>query len=67
MSDYMPLIVVALALLAAGSIAFIAWELSSKDVQDEIERALGEPDNSAEAIPGASEFTEKDLTGKRSR
>lgn len=59
MSDFMPLIVVALALLAAGSIAYIAWELSSKDVQDEIEKALGERDSSTAAVPNADESAEK--------
>jgi hypothetical protein len=59
MSEFMPLIVIALALLAAGSIAFIAWELSSKEVQDEIEKALGEPDSSKSALPNADQSAEK--------
>lgn len=38
MSTYGPFIVVFLALLAAASIAFIAWELTSKDIQKSIDR-----------------------------
>ena len=40
----MPLIVIALALFAAGCIAYVAWQFSSREVQDEIESALGRPD-----------------------
>jgi hypothetical protein len=47
-----PIAVIALALIAAGSIAYIAWELTSKDIQDEIERSLGRP--ATEADPGQS-------------
>ncbi|HNP37583.1 MAG TPA: hypothetical protein PKK10_17180 [Woeseiaceae bacterium] len=47
MSSYMPFIVIALALLAAGSIAFVAWEVLTKDVQDALEKALGQPANGA--------------------
>lgn len=38
MSTYGPFIVIFLALVAAGSIAFIAWELTSKDIQKSIDR-----------------------------
>ena len=38
MSTYGPFIVIFLALLAAASIAFIAWELTSKDIQKSIDR-----------------------------
>ena len=38
MSTYGPLIVIFLALVAAASIAFIAWELTSKDIQKSIDR-----------------------------
>lgn len=38
MSAYMPVIVILLALIAAGSIAYIAWELTSKDIQKSIDR-----------------------------
>lgn len=38
MSTYGPLIVIFLALVAAASIAFIAWELTSKDMQKSIDR-----------------------------
>jgi hypothetical protein len=43
MSALIPVIVVVLALVAAGSIAYIAWQLTSKDVQDQLERSLGRP------------------------
>lgn len=38
MSTYGPFVVILLALIAAASIAFIAWELTSKDVQKSIDR-----------------------------
>ena len=41
MGVVIPVLVVILALIAAGSIAYVAWQLTSKDVQDELERALG--------------------------
>lgn len=34
----MPVFVILLALVAAGSIAYIAWELTSKDIQKSIDR-----------------------------
>lgn len=37
MSTYGPLIAIALALVAAGSVAVIAWELTSKDFHDSLE------------------------------
>ena len=43
MAAVIPVIVVVLALVAAGSIAYIAWQLTSKDVQDQLERSLGQP------------------------
>jgi hypothetical protein len=47
MSALIPVIVVVLALVAAGSIAYIAWQLTSKDVQDQLERSLGQPRDAA--------------------
>jgi hypothetical protein len=41
MSEYIPIIVVLLALVAAGSIVYLAWELTSKDLQSALERSLG--------------------------
>jgi membrane protein required for beta-lactamase induction len=41
MSAFIPILVVVLALVAAGSIAYIAWELTSKDVHDVLEQSLG--------------------------
>ena len=38
MSTLMPFIVILLALIAAGSIAYIAWELTSNDLQKSIDR-----------------------------
>ena len=38
MSSYGPFVVIFLALVAAASIAFIAWELTSKDIQKSIDR-----------------------------
>lgn len=38
MSTYGPFVVIFLALLAAASIAYIAWELTSKDIQKSIDR-----------------------------
>ncbi len=38
MSTYGPFVVIFLALLAAGCIAFIAWQLTSKDIQKSIDR-----------------------------
>lgn len=43
MGAVVPVIVVVLALVAAGSIAYVAWQLTSKDVQDQLERSLGQP------------------------
>ncbi len=45
----MPLIVIALALFAAGCIAYFAWQFSSREVQQEIESALGRPDDDADS------------------
>ena len=42
MSALIPSLVVLLALVAAGSIAYIAWELTSKDVHDVLEKSLGQ-------------------------
>jgi hypothetical protein len=50
-SSFAPFIVVALALVAALSIVYIAWQLSSKEIQDTLEESLGRPgvaDNPAE-------------------
>jgi hypothetical protein len=41
MSAFIPIVVVVLALVAAGSIAYIAWELTSKDVHDVLGQSLG--------------------------
>ena len=38
MSTYGPFVVIFLALVAAASIGFIAWELTSKDIQKSIDR-----------------------------
>jgi hypothetical protein len=56
MSAFIPILVVVLALVAAGSIAYIAWELTSKDVHDVLEKSLGrgaleEDRRSATAVP----------------
>ncbi|HEX5789118.1 MAG TPA: hypothetical protein VFY03_13125 [Woeseiaceae bacterium] len=42
MSALIPFAVVLLALAAAGFIAWIAWDLTSKETQDVLERALGQ-------------------------
>lgn len=44
MSMLIVVIVVALALVTAGSIIFIAWELTSRTTQDALERSLGRAD-----------------------
>ncbi len=41
MSELIPVAVVILALVAAGSIVYVAWELTSKDIHDVLERSLG--------------------------
>ncbi len=56
MSTWGPLIVIFLALVAAASIAFIAWELTSKDIQKSIDRNVVEDADDSEdpqAPPGA--------------
>jgi hypothetical protein len=45
MSSYGPFIAVALALIAAGSIAVIAWELSSEKFHENQEEEPGNPDD----------------------
>jgi hypothetical protein len=45
MGVVIPVIVVFLALVAAGSIAYIAWELTSRETQDALEKSLGRPDD----------------------
>jgi len=37
MSSLLPFIIVALALIAAGCIAYIAWELSSEEFHDSLQ------------------------------
>ncbi len=54
MGAVVPVIVVVLALVAAGSIAYIAWQLTSKDVQDQLERSLGQPGNAGPHSPQES-------------
>lgn len=50
MSAFGPVIVILLALVAAGSIAFIAWELTSKDIQKSIDRnVVDETDDADDA------------------
>lgn len=51
MSSYGPFVVIFLALVAAASIAFIAWELTSKDVQKSIDRNVTDDDDSDESRP----------------
>ena len=51
MSSLVPVIAVLLALIAAGSIAYIAWELTSKRSQDSIEASLGRKDARDENTP----------------
>lgn len=38
MSSLLPFIIVALALIAAGCIAYIAWELSSEEFHDSLQK-----------------------------
>ena len=52
MSTYGPFVVILLALLAAASIAYIAWELTSKDVQRSIDRNVAEDGDDVDE-PGA--------------
>ncbi len=47
MSALMPILVVLLALIAAGSIAYIAWELSS----EEFHRSFGDPESDTRPEP----------------
>ncbi len=47
MSSLMPFVVILLALIAAGSIAYIAWELSS----EEFHRSFGEVDKDERPDP----------------
>ena len=54
MGAVVPVIVVVLALVAAGSIAYIAWQLTSKDVQDQLERSLGQPGDAGPRSPQES-------------
>lgn len=37
MLTYLPVIAIVLAIIAAGSIAYVAWELTSDDVQKSID------------------------------
>lgn len=53
MSALIPVVVVIFALAAAGFIAWIAWDLTSKETQDVLERALGRQDVSSDS-DGAS-------------
>lgn len=48
MSSYGPFIVIFLAIVAAASIAFIAWELTSKDVQKSIDRNVTDDEDDDE-------------------
>lgn len=52
MSSLVPVIAILLALIAAGSIAYIAWELTSGRSQDSIEQSLGRKDSRDEHTPG---------------
>ena len=52
MSSLAPFIAVLLALIAAGSIAYIAWELTSRRSQDSIEASLGRKDTDDDPGPG---------------
>jgi len=45
MSALVPVIAILLALIAAGAIAYIAWDLTSKKTQDSLEDALGRRDD----------------------
>jgi hypothetical protein len=60
MSAFIPIMVVVLALVAAGSIAYIAWELTSKDVHDVLEHSLGRGALEENHRPGAAEPPEDD-------
>lgn len=51
MSSYGPFIVIFLAIVAAASIAFIAWELTSKDVQKSIDRNVTDDEDDDERRP----------------
>ncbi|GEM_PF-2443071 len=48
MSSLIPVIAVLLALVAAGAIAYLAWELTSKRSQDSIEESLGRDERTPE-------------------
>lgn len=41
MGTLIVIVVVLLAVITAGSIIFIAWELTSRETQDALERSLG--------------------------
>jgi hypothetical protein len=47
MSSLMPVLVIILALIAAGSIAYIAWELSSEKFHDSLGRRPKDGDDDA--------------------
>ncbi|MDX1516541.1 MAG: hypothetical protein R3288_06860 [Woeseiaceae bacterium] len=49
MAALMPFIAIALALIAAGSIAYIAWALTSDDLQKSIDRNVEEDDEPDES------------------
>lgn len=51
MSTYGPFVVVFLALVAAVSIAFIAWELTSKDIQKSIDRNVTDDADNDDGSP----------------
>lgn len=65
MSELIPVAVVILALVAAGSIAYVAWELTSKDIQEGLERSLGRgaaegrPDGTSSAGTGGPDVPEE--------
>ncbi len=71
MSELIPIAVVILALVAAGSIIYVAWELTSKDIHEVLERSLGQrgagerkPDGSSCAESGNGEGPEEPGLGE---
>lgn len=54
MSSFIPFVVVALALIAALSIIYIAWQLSSREIQDSLEKSLGRPATADEEAESAA-------------
>lgn len=67
MGTLIVVIVVMLAVVTAGSIIFLAWELTSKETQDALERSLGhdagKPPNTHAGSPAEPPAREPDEPG----